>query len=101
VSYFFHPAASAEYLESVAFYESRVAGLGADYIAEFEATLKRIAVAPLGYPLDCPPNIRKANFQRFPFSVLYRVVDDLIQVLAVSHHRRCPRYWLNRMLSNR
>ncbi|MDP2805208.1 MAG: type II toxin-antitoxin system RelE/ParE family toxin [Gallionellaceae bacterium] len=96
MTYYFHPAASEEYLDSVAFYESRLAGLGADYIAEFEATLKRICVAPLSYPLDCQPNIRKAGFQRFPFSVLYRVAGDAVQVLAVAHHRRSPRYWLER-----
>ena len=33
----FHPVASGEYWDSIAFYESRIAGLGADYIAEFES----------------------------------------------------------------
>jgi len=36
MSYFFHPAAEAEYLESVAYCESRRPGLGAMYLAEFE-----------------------------------------------------------------
>ncbi len=38
MTYQFHPAAASEYLDSIAFYESRLAGLGADYIAEFEST---------------------------------------------------------------
>jgi hypothetical protein len=38
MTYQFHPAAANEYLESIAFYESRLAGLGADFIAEFEST---------------------------------------------------------------
>jgi hypothetical protein len=29
MSYFFHPAAEAEYLEAIAYYESKRAGLGA------------------------------------------------------------------------
>jgi hypothetical protein len=32
LSYFFHAAAEAEHLESVAFYETRRAGLGASYL---------------------------------------------------------------------
>lgn len=98
--YQFHPAASGEYLDSIAFYESRVAGLGADYIAEFETTLKRVCVAPMSYPLDCRPDIRKAGLQRFPFNVLYRVAGGVVQVLAVAHHRRRPRYWLGRVASH-
>lgn len=42
MSYFFHPAAQAEYLETVAFYESRQPGLGAAFLAEFEKVMKRV-----------------------------------------------------------
>lgn len=37
MSYSFHPAAEAEFLESVGYYESKVSGLGGALIAEFEA----------------------------------------------------------------
>ncbi|EBA01046.1 hypothetical protein [Marinobacter sp. ELB17] len=37
MNYFFHPAAEAEFLESVGYYESKVPGLGGAFIAEFEA----------------------------------------------------------------
>ena len=97
MSYQFHPAAANEYLESIAFYESRLAGLGADYIAEFESTMVRVCAAPLSYLVDCPPKIHKAGLQRFPFHVLYRVRADFVQILAVAHHRRRPGYWLGRM----
>lgn len=33
MTYQFHPAAASEHLNNIAFYESRLAGLGADYIA--------------------------------------------------------------------
>ncbi len=36
MSYFFHFAAEAEHLESVAYYELKRPGLGAMYLAEFE-----------------------------------------------------------------
>ena len=100
MTYQFHPAASAEYFDSIAFYESRVAGLGADFISEFEATLSRVCASPTSYPLDCPPDIRKAGLQRFPFNVLYRVSGETIQVLAVAHHRRRSSYWLGRVDSH-
>lgn len=37
MNYSFHPAAEAEFLESVGFYESKVPGLGGALIDEFEA----------------------------------------------------------------
>ena len=96
--YRFHKAAASEHLESVAFYESRLAGLGADYLTEFEATMARVCAAPSSCPIDCPPDIRIARLKRFPFNVLFRQRDELIQILAVAHQRRRPGYWLPRFL---
>jgi hypothetical protein len=36
MSYYFHPAAESEYLEAVAYYESKRPGLGASFLAELE-----------------------------------------------------------------
>ena len=55
MSYRFHPAAAGEHLDNIAFYESRLIGLGADYIVEFEATLLRVCAAPMSFSLDSPP----------------------------------------------
>ncbi len=42
----FHPAAEAEFLESVGHYESKVLGLGGSLIDEFEAFAKLIDKSP-------------------------------------------------------
>ena len=39
MSYVFHAAARMEHLDHVAYFESRQPGLGADYLAEFEAAV--------------------------------------------------------------
>lgn len=46
MTYEFHPAAEAEFLESVGFYESKVKGLGQAFIDEFESTINLICGAP-------------------------------------------------------
>lgn len=96
MSYVFHPAAEAEHLESVAFYESRQAGLGAAYLTEFEKVMKRVCEGPQRYPIEREPDIRRIRMNRFPFTVLYREKDSVVQVLAVAHQRRRPQYWLGR-----
>ena len=97
MKYRFHKAAASEHLESVAFYESRLAGLGADYLAEFEAAMVRVCAAPASCPIDCPPDIRIARLKRFPFNILFRQRDESLQVLAVAHQRRRPGYWVPRI----
>ena len=48
MTYGFHPEAEAEHLETIAYYESRGAGLGARYLAEFERLLGRAEIRPSG-----------------------------------------------------
>ena len=96
MTYRFHPAAEAEHLETVAWYETRRAGLGAQYLAEFERTLEQVCENPNRYPIDRQPGIRRACLRRFPFTVLFREKEGQVEVLAVAHHRRQPTYWIVR-----
>ena len=40
---------------------------------------------------------RRALLEGFPYAVVYRQVsDDEIEIVAVAHLRRRPKYWANR-----
>ena len=93
----FHPAAEAEHLETVVWYETRKAGLGAQYLAELERTLEQIRRDPGRFPIESEPGIRRAIVRQFPFSVLFRAVEGQVDILAVAHHRRRPGYWIVRV----
>jgi len=97
MNYRFHRAALAEHLDEVAFYESRLPGLGSDYLAEFEAIMARICAAPDFYPRIVDSGLRKAGLKRFPFHVIYCVEPEHIVVLAIAHQRRRPAYWAGRI----
>jgi plasmid stabilization system protein ParE len=97
MSYFFHPAAEAEYLEAIAYYESKRPGLGATYLTEFEGVIETICEAPHRNPVEKHPDVRRMRMKRFPFAILYRENAGSVQVLAVAHHRRRPQYWLGRL----
>ena len=96
MTYRLHPAAAAEHLDSVAFYESRAPGLGVDYLTAFETVMRRVTETPLLSPIEVSPDIRIAFMQRFPFNILFRVEKNEILVLAIAHQSRRPRYWLAR-----
>jgi plasmid stabilization system protein ParE len=96
MSYNFHPAAEAEYLESIAYYESKRAGLGASFLAEFENNMVSVCKAPHRYPVEKQPEVRRIRMKRFPFTILFRESSGAVEVLAVAHKRRRPQYWLGR-----
>lgn len=97
MNYSFHPAAESEHLEQVAFYESRLAGLGARYHAEVERALERACALPDAFPSDNPSGLRRLVLHHFPLTLYFRVVSGAAQVFAVAHHRRRPGYWAARI----
>lgn len=97
MSYRFHPGAEAEHFEAIAFFESRQVGLGAAYLTEFEASMAQVAEMPHRYRVERKPDIRCFFLKRFPFKVIFREVAGEVQILAVSHKRRRPGYWVDRI----
>jgi len=52
VNYYFHPAAEAEHLETVGYYESKRPGLGASYLVEFVRAILFIAIVAISVLAD-------------------------------------------------
>ena len=96
MNYRFHPTAEAAHLEQIAFYESRQRGLGARYREHFLKTIKRVCETPARYPIEHQPDIRRVRLRPFPLTLIYRERNAMVQVLAIAHYRRQPRYWLGR-----
>ncbi|MCD6293155.1 MAG: type II toxin-antitoxin system RelE/ParE family toxin [Deltaproteobacteria bacterium] len=97
MNYVLHPAAAAEHLESVAYYESKRPGIGALYLAEFEQVMAAVCESSQRYPVARKPDVRLARMKKFPFTILFRESAGSVQILAVAHHRRRPQYWLGRV----
>jgi hypothetical protein len=97
MNYFFHPKARVEHLEHVAYYESRQKGLGARYLAAFNAAMTKVCASPHRYKIEFLPDIRRYRVPGFPFNILYRQEDKDVEVLVVASHRRRPDYWIDRV----
>lgn len=91
-----HPEAEAEVEESSDFYETRRIGLGADFETEVQAAIARVALMPTGFPRHGKTGYRKAFVSRFPYTIFFLEMDDVIWVAAVAHQRRQPDYWSGR-----
>ena len=47
--------------------------------------------------LNVEQGIRRYFVHRFPFSILYRIVDEkILRVLVIRHHRRHPEFGIQR-----
>jgi len=96
MKYEFHPAAEFEIIEAAAHYESEVTGLGERFGDEVERVIELLIDNPkLGAPVE--GEIRHFVLRRFPFSVVYAEVGDILYILALAHGSRRPGYWSERM----
>jgi len=92
----FHPEARDELRAGVPFYRGESLRLGADFAAEVRSVVQRISEMPLaGSPSEA--GTRRALLRRFPYTIVYSVKSDLVEILAVMHQRRKPQYWRRRM----
>ena len=91
----FHPDAYAEFRAAALYYESRVVGLGGEFISEVEQIVALLEEFPtLGVRMDAVH--RRLPLRRFPFALIYRSDLPGTCVVAVAHDRRRPGYWQSR-----
>jgi plasmid stabilization system protein ParE len=91
----YHPAVAAELEEIRDYYEKRCAGLGADFVDEFERQVLAIAAMPTRWRL-VHRETRGSLMKRFPYVVCFRLIEGGIRVLVVKHEKRHPSYGLSR-----
>ena len=92
----FGELAKDEIRDARAYLEQQQAGLGSQFAAEISRSSDRIGRQPLLYPVEVG-EVRKHVMNRFPYTMRYVVRSDIALVLAVSHHRRRPEYWSDRI----
>ncbi len=91
----FRPAAAADLEEASLWYERQRQGLGREFLDAAEQALKRLLANPGAYALVYRDR-RRALLDRFPYGLVYRVIDDQVVVVAVVHAKRSPRVWRSR-----
>lgn len=88
-------AAEEEYTQSLLWYAERDMEAARAFDAGFDLTLKEIAADPARFPA-CDEHHRFVLIRRFPFRVIFRIVDESILIIAVAHTSRSPDYWTSR-----
>ena len=89
--YRIHAEATLDLRLAVRWYEQRQRGLGVELLLAVDGAIAKIVAAPQRWPVFA--GALRYILRRFPFSVVYRVVDERIQVVAIAHPSRRPTYW--------
>ncbi len=91
-----HPDAIVDAEEAKAWYAERSPLAAHGFVLAVEQAIGAVLEAPERWPIrrnDC----RRYVFpNRYPFQLIYRVLDLGIQVVAVAHQKRHPEYWRER-----
>jgi len=91
----FLPAARREAEDALDWYLERSSRAGDTFISELENGLALIAEAPSLCP-HFEAGTRRYVLRKFPYSIIYREMPTRIEIVAVCHHKRRPRYWHGR-----
>lgn len=92
--------AKQELDDAVTYHEAQRAGLWIKLFEEFDAVIEHARAFPTaGRPvkLDTRLAVRCFQMRRFRYAIFTTVIDDTLVVFSVSHHKREPGYWAERL----
>lgn len=88
--------AQVELDKAVEYYNSESPGLGDQFLLQVLSTLELIRQYPEGWH-PFTHNTRRCQTQRFPYGIIYQILESEILIVAVAHLHREPEYWRNRI----
>jgi toxin ParE1/3/4 len=91
-----HADALAELKSALRWYLEPTESAADGFVAEIDRAIELIAAAPARWPSG-ELGTRKFVLARFPYAVIYREELMTVQILAIAHGNRRPRYWEERV----
>lgn len=95
-SVLFSPEAESESIKAYSWYKEIRPELGNDFQESLLTKIKSIKQNP-NYSSFTYKNVRSSRLKKFPYSIIYRISNRQIQVIAVFHHSRNPHEWKTRV----
>jgi hypothetical protein len=96
MNFSFHPLARADLIRAVEYYEECEPGLGVAFMEEVHAAVIRLTMNPRAWS-PFTVRTRRCRTKRFPFSIVYQIKGDHLEILAVANSRRRPDFWTGRL----
>jgi len=82
--------AELELTEACEWYEKRKPGLGKIFLFEFDNCVDLVLRNPYHFAVNFSEKYRFATLKKFPYSIVYRIDDDVVIINSVFHQSRNP-----------
>ena len=92
----FLDVAQQELDDAITYFNGEVPDLGNEFLAEVLKGLDRIVNHPHAWH-PCSERTRRYLLRRFPYGVIYKILENEILVIAVACLHREPDYWQDRI----
>lgn len=87
-----HPGAIADARASRKWYENRSVSAANAFMNELDRAIEQISEFADQWPIYIL-GTKRFLLHRFPFSVVYRALGNVVEIVAIAHARRKPGYW--------
>ena len=87
----YHRQGQSDLNEALDYYFKISPALEDDFYKEFKLGVQKVLENPLRYPFDLP-NLRRYNFELFPYHFLYDISDEIMKIWVLRHDWRRPEY---------
>jgi plasmid stabilization system protein ParE len=91
----FLPGARLDFDESFDWYAEQSREAAARFVDSVDAALHMVATDPQRF-IAVDDRHRECPLRRFPFRIVYRILDNRVLVVAIAHAKRKPGYWKDR-----
>ncbi len=89
------PVAKQELDQAIEFYEEQLTGLGVLFRNEILKAIDFTCLYPESHQF-ITKHTRKCPVRKFPYLILYGIIDNAIIISAVAHQHRNPNSYLHR-----
>jgi plasmid stabilization system protein ParE len=89
------PEAEQDLSDGRDWYERQREGLGGEFLTAVDEVFDHIRESPELHAAEYK-RVRRTALNRFPYIVYYRLVGEVVEVIAVQHAGRHPRRWRSR-----
>ena len=84
------PLAEGEYSEAFHYYEEQIKGLGIKFEKETESLLNKLKTNPYIFQRKYK-HYREAVYKRFPYFMVYEIINSSIIIHSFFHSKRNPK----------
>jgi len=92
----FLPEVLREIDDAFDWYFERSPQAAAALLRELDRAFSLITISPGIWPRYAAET-RKYVLRNYPYNVIYREIPAGVEVIALAHHKRRPRYWWSRL----